>query len=54
MCIGYEPFKWADAFNSEEEYFMELMKDEKERKKENDKTRNCNSRTDTNDANIER
>lgn len=53
MCIGYEPFKWADAFNSEEEYWLELIK-ENERKKENDKTRGCNSRTDTNYANIER
>ena len=49
----YDPFKWADAFNSEEEYWLELIK-ENERKKENDKTRSYNSRTDTNYANIER
>lgn len=49
----YDPFKWADAFNSEEEYWLELIK-ENERKQENDKTRGCNSRTDTNYANVER
>lgn len=24
MCIGYDPFKWADNYTSEEEYFKEL------------------------------
>ena len=49
----YDPFKWADAFNSEEEYLLELMKENEV--KENDKTRNYNSRTtDTGYANAER
>lgn len=24
MCIGYDPFKWADCYQSEEEYLKEL------------------------------
>ena len=27
MCIGYDPFKWADNFESEEEYIKELIKE---------------------------
>lgn len=53
MCIGYDAFQYADSYGSEEEYIKDLIK-ENERKQENDKTRNCNSRTDTNDANVER
>ena len=37
----YDPFKYADNFESEEEYFMELLKESEER---NDKKRsNANS-----------
>ena len=25
MSIGYDPFKWADNFESEEEYIKELI-----------------------------
>lgn len=39
MCIGYDPFKWADNFGSEEEYFQELEKENRERKSEDDKKR---------------
>lgn len=41
----YDPFKYADNFESEEEYLKEL-------EEENDKKRSGNSRTDT--ADIER
>ena len=27
MCIGYDPFKWADIYNSEEEYIKDLEDD---------------------------
>ena len=36
MC-GYDPFRWADNFESEEEYNIELMKVEREL--ENDEKR---------------
>lgn len=29
MCLGYDPFKYADAYSSEEEYFKELEEDNK-------------------------
>lgn len=25
MCIGYDPFKWGNNFESEEEYLTELL-----------------------------
>ena len=28
MCIGYDPFKWADIYSSEEEYFEDLEREE--------------------------
>lgn len=49
MCIGYEPFKWADNYGSEEEYFKELIKENEE----NDKTRSSSSGN-TSNADIER
>ena len=27
MCIGYDPFKWADIYTSEEEYFEDLERE---------------------------
>lgn len=33
MCIGYDPFKWADNYGSEEEYFKELIKENEEMSK---------------------
>lgn len=27
MSCGYDPFKWADNFESEEEYIKELIKE---------------------------
>ncbi len=33
MCIGYDPFRYADAFDSEEEYFMELEKEQEKKSK---------------------
>lgn len=27
MCIGYDPFKWADIYSSEEEYLKDLEND---------------------------
>lgn len=35
MCIGYDPFCWADCYQSEEEYIEDL-----EKEIENGKTRN--------------
>lgn len=32
MSAGYDPFQWADIYADEEEYFKELMQEEKERK----------------------
>ena len=29
MCIGYDPFTWADNFKSEEEYMEDLENDKK-------------------------
>lgn len=29
MCIGYDPFKWADNYESEEEYIKELEMENK-------------------------
>ncbi len=34
MCIGYDPFKWADNWESEEEYLQDLIKDKEETKDE--------------------
>ena len=51
MCVGYDPFKWADNYGSEEEYLQELIK-EKENE-ENDKTRSSSSGN-TSNADIER
>lgn len=28
MCIGYDPFRWADNYESEEEYLKELFEEE--------------------------
>lgn len=39
MCIGYDPFKWADNFNSYEEYYKELLE-------ENDTQNNQNKQSD--------
>lgn len=25
MCIGYDPFKWADSYDNEKEYFDDLI-----------------------------
>jgi len=49
MCIGYDAFKWADNYESEEEYFKELIKENEE----NDKKRS-NSCGNTGNADIER
>lgn len=42
MTIGYDPFKYADIWGSEEEYLQELIKDERNR--QNDDSSN-NDRT---------
>ena len=34
MSAGYDPFKWADVFKSEEEYLKELIKEDEENAKE--------------------
>lgn len=28
MCIGYDPFRWGDNYESEEEYLKELLEEE--------------------------
>lgn len=40
MSIGYDPFKWADIYNSEELYFEDLRKDD-ENARTNDNDREC-------------
>ena len=37
MCIGYDPFKYADSWQSEEEFLEDL---EMENTKKNDRMRN--------------
>ena len=48
MSAGYDVFKYADNFSSEEEYFKELIKSERERK--NGKTGSNNNGTDNADT----
>lgn len=48
MSIGYDPFRWADAFASEEEYLKELLEDEREKENElcndiRERQTSCNS-----------
>lgn len=62
----YDPFKWADNYTSEEEFFQALTESEVKttnmevkyknelEEEENDKKRSGNGRTDTNNAGIER
>lgn len=52
MSCGYDPFKWADNFESEEEYYMELMKDE--RKKENELSNDIRKRQTSDDGDAKR
>lgn len=44
MCIGYDPFRWADNYESEDEYLKELINEE--RKKENERRNKPSSRPD--------
>lgn len=45
MCIGYDPFRWADVYSSEEEYMEdlenELRNDTRERQASNDGNAEC-------------